>query len=237
MNRNGIDGRGMDVISSVHVTDPAGRPWENAAWNAEQMLYGDGGRLFKPRSLTSAVDVIGHELTHGVTQYTAQLEYVSQSGALNESMSDVFGSMVKQRVLGQTSDQADWLIGEGLLQIRGAAALRSMKAPGTAFNGDPQPGTMSGYQDLPETEEGDNGGVHINSGIPNHAFYLAATALGGNAWDRAGKVWYEALTARLSSDAQFEDAAKATIDAARALFPGDDVADIVEDAWKQVQVL
>jgi Zn-dependent metalloprotease len=237
LERHGIDGRGMDVISSVHVTDPAGRPWENAAWNTEQMLYGDGGRIFKRGSLTSAIDVIGHELTHGVTQYTAGLEYRSQPGALNESMSDVFGSMVKQRGLGQTSDAADWLIGEGLLKDAGAAALRSMKAPGTAYDGDPQPATMADYHELPETEEGDNGGVHINSGIPNHAFYLVATGLGGNAWDRAGKIWYAALTERLQSDSQFADAAEATIAAAQALFPGDEVSGIVEDAWKQVQVL
>ena len=236
LGRDGIDANGMDVISSVRVTDPAGQPWDNAAWNGQQMVYGEGRRIFKHDALTSAIDVIGHELTHGVTQYTAGLEYEGQSGALNESMSDVFGSMVKQRVNGETAADADWLIGDGLLVVPGA--LRSMKAPGTAYQGDPQPATMSDYKDLPNTEQGDNGGVHINSGIPNRAFYLAATALGGKSWERAGKVWYQALTQKLQSDADFKAAAQATIEAAEELFSGDAaVRSAVENAWKTVEVL
>jgi len=237
LDRNGIDDAGMDVISSVHVSDPLGHPWENAAWIGTQMVYGEGGHLFRAGSLTSAVDVIGHELTHGVTQFTAALEYRSQSGALNESMSDIFGSMIKQRALGQTAATADWLIGTGLLVDPDAKALRSMIDPGTAFPQDPQPGTMSDYHKLPETERGDNGGVHINSGIPNRAFALAATKLGGNSWDRAGRIWYKTLTERLHSGSQFADAAQATLDVAEELFPGGEVRAAVEDAWKEVEVL
>ena len=112
-----------------------------------------------------------------------------------------------------------------------------MIEPGTAFAGDPQPGTMSDYVESPETEAGDNGGVHTNSGIPNRAFALAATKLGGNAWDRAGRIWYKALTERLHADAQFTDAAQATLDAAEELFPGGEVRALVEDAWREVEVL
>src|SRR4029079_10299870 len=135
-------------------------------------------------------------LTHGVTQDEAQLVYSNQSGALNESLSDVFGSLIKQFSLNQTADQADWLIGAGLLtkQVKGVA-LRSMKAPGTAYDDpvlgkDPQPDHMSRFV----TTAADRGGVHITSGIPNRAFYLAATAIGGYAWEVAGKIWYTTLT-------------------------------------------
>ena len=237
LGRNGIDDAGMDVISSVHVTDQLGHAWENAAWISTQMVYGDGGRLFRVGSLTSAVDVIGHELTHGVTQFTAALEYRSQSGALNESFSDVFGSMIKQHVLGQTAATADWLIGAGLLVDTDAKALRSMMDPGTAFPDDPQPGKMSDYVELPETERGDNGGVHLNSGIPNRAFALAATKLEGHSWDRAGRIWYKTLTERLHPNSQFMDAAQATLDVAEELFPGGEVRAVIEDAWREVEVL
>ena len=112
LGRNSVDDRGMELVSSVHF----GSDFDNAFWNGTQMVYGDGsGRIFVKGGLTAAIDVIAHELTHGVTQYTAGLEYSSQPGALNESFSDVFGSIVKQRTLGQTVDQADWLIGGGIL--------------------------------------------------------------------------------------------------------------------------
>jgi Zn-dependent metalloprotease len=138
------------------------------------MVYGDGdGDLFK--RFTIAIDVIGHELTHGVTQYSAGLVYQDQTGALNESISDVFGSLVKQYRLKQTADQADWLIGAGLLAdgVNGKA-LRSMAAPGTAYDDpilgkDPQPAHMKDFVNT----QSDHGGVHINSGIPNHAFFYS----------------------------------------------------------------
>ena len=96
------------------------------------MVYGDGsGQIFLVGSLTKSIDVIGHELTHGVTQYTAGLEYSVQPGALNESFSDVFGSLVKQYSLGQRADEADWLIGAGILIPELGQALRSMSEPGS----------------------------------------------------------------------------------------------------------
>ena len=155
-------------------------------------------------------------------------------------MSDVFGSLVKQYGLGQTADQADWLIGAGILSgaLQGTA-LRSLKAPGTAYNGDPQPANMSNYVQLPIDDDPrhDHGGVHINSGIPNHAFYLAATAIGGNAWEKAGKVWYRALTERLQPDSDFAAAAQATVDLAGQMFgSGGAEQQAIQSAWQQVGV-
>ncbi len=167
--RNSIDDEGLPLDATVHY----GTDYDNAFWNGQRMVFGDGdGDLFN--RFTIAVDVIGHELTHGVTEDEAQLAYFFQPGALNESNSDVFGSLVKQKLLHQTVEEADWLIGAGLFtsNVQGVA-LRSMKAPGTAYDDpvlgkDPQPAHMRDYVRTYQ----DNGGVHINSGIPNHAFYL-----------------------------------------------------------------
>jgi Zn-dependent metalloprotease len=233
--RDSLDGHGMELVSSVHY----GVDFDNAFWNGAQMVYGDGsGRLFVKGALTAAIDVVSHELTHGVTSFTADLAYSKQSGALNESFSDVFGSLVKQRHLGQTADQADWLIGAGTLVPSLGRALRSMSEPGTAYDGDRQPAHMDGYVDLPDDNDpaNDNGGVHINSGIPNHAFYLVATALGGEAWGTAGAIWFHTLTQRLQSNAQFTDAAEQTMQVAKEMY-GDDAQSAVATAWQQVGVL
>ncbi|WP_189551400.1 M4 family metallopeptidase [Streptomyces lavendofoliae] len=231
--RDSINGSGLPLDATVHY----GRDYNNAFWNGDRMVFGDGdGRIFL--DFTLAVDVIGHELAHGVTQYTANLAYFGQSGALNESMSDVFGSLVKQKALGQTAEQADWLIGAGLLApgVQGVA-LRSMKAPGTAYDDDvlgkdPQPAKMADYV----RTGSDNGGVHINSGIPNHAFYLFAKELGGNAWERAGRVWYDVLTGGgLAVDAEFADFSRLTVAAARERFgAGGAEVDAVVKAWSTV---
>jgi len=214
-DRNSIDDRGMPLVSTVHYRVG----YDNAFWDGSQMVYGDGdGKIFQ--RFTKAVDVIGHELTHGVTQYEAALEYSDQPGALNESFSDVFGSLVKQRVLGQSASDADWLIGTGLFTAAvNGKALRSMAAPGTAYDDkvigkDPQPPDMAHYVDTTD----DNGGVHINSGIPNRAFYETAIRIGGFAWEKAGKIWYVTLCDRLQPNASFQDAAKQTVDVARQLF-------------------
>ena len=236
--RSSVDGHGLPLVSTVHYS----HQYDNAFWNGNQMVYGDGDTTLFDR-FTKCIDVIGHELTHGVTQYTAHLVYHNQPGALNESISDVFGSMVKQRSLNQTSAQADWLIGKGLFVPKpgvNRTALRSMKEPGTAYDDpatigkDPQPATMSHYKTLPDTPNGDFGGVHINSGIPNKAFYEAATAFGGHSWDQAGKVWYAALTnGSLPSTASFADFRNVTVAAAQTLF-GAGGAQIVQNAWAAV---
>jgi Zn-dependent metalloprotease len=230
--RNSIDDRGLPLDATVHYR----RSFNNAFWNGRQMVFGDGdGEIFG--RFTQSLDIIGHELTHGVTQFEAGLEYEGQSGALNEHMSDVFGSLVKQYAMKQTARKADWLIGAGLWApgVHGLA-LRSMRAPGTAYDDprvgrDPQPSHMEGYVDTAD----DNGGVHINSGIPNHAFYLAAIGFGGHSWVHAGKVWYLALTKRLRRDADFKAAAKVTIEVAGEEF-GTKGASILRAAWKLVGI-
>jgi len=230
--RNSIDGKGMPLISTIHY----GQKFDNAMWDGKQMIYGDGdGKLFN--RFTIALDVIGHELTHGVTQYTAALEYHDQSGALNEHISDAFGIMVKQFALGLTASQSDWLIGKGLLgpNVHGLA-IRSMKAPGTAYDDpllgkDPQPAHMSGYV----TGSDDNGGVHINSGILNRAFYLSATALGGFTWVAVGRIWYRVLTEKLWATAGFQDFAVATVVMAGQLYGiGGQVQTTIAEAWSAV---
>ena len=209
-SRNSIDNLGMRIDSTVHYQ----RSFDNAFWNGEQMVYGDGdedmpesSRLFN--RFTSALDVIGHELTHGVIQYEANLVYSFQSGALNEHFADVFGSLVKQRSLGHNAAQADWIIGAGLFteNVNGVG-VRSMKAPGSAYDDpvlgkDPQPAHMDNYVNTSQ----DYGGVHINCGIPNLAFYTTAMELGGYAWEKAGQVWYATLRKRISSTATFQQTA------------------------------
>ncbi|WP_317139578.1 protealysin inhibitor emfourin [Microbacterium betulae] len=233
--RDSLDGAGRPLLATVHY----GERYDNAFWDGERMVFGDGdGVVF--RSFTGAVDVVGHELAHGLIQSTVDLVYQGQSGALNESVADVVGALVKQRELGQTADQADWLIGAGIFAegVNGSA-LRSMSAPGTAYDDDalgkdPQPATMAGYVETTS----DNGGVHINSGIPNHAFFLAATAIGGSAWEGAGRIWFDVLETRaVAADADFAAFAAATIAAAGARF-GDDSAErtAVADAWARVGV-
>lgn len=233
--RDSVDAKGAELVSSVHY----GTGYDNALWNGIQMVYGDGsGRVFVEGALTKSIDVIAHELTHGVTQYTAGLVYSKQSGALNEHFSDVFGSLVKQYSKDQEAADADWLIGEGTLVPTLGKALRSMKAPGTAYTGDRQPGSMADYKDLPDDNDpkNDNGGVHINSGIPNRAFYLVATELGGKAWEKAGRIWYDTLTQGTHMNSQFKDVAEATVERAGSLFSTGE-QNAVRDAWTEVGVL
>jgi Zn-dependent metalloprotease len=230
--RHSIDGHGLPLVGTVHY----GEDYDNAFWNGTQMVFGDGdGEVFN--RFTVAPDIIGHELTHGVIDAEAALLYQGQSGALNESLCDVFGSLVKQYALGQDARQADWLVGVGLFTAKvRARALRSMAEPGSAYDDpvlgkDPQPAHMDDYVDTPS----DNGGVHINSGIPNRAFYLAATSLDGPAWALAGRVWYDALCdERLRHDADFQQFAALTLQAAQRHDAA--VRDAVAKAWQTVGV-
>jgi Zn-dependent metalloprotease len=233
--RNSIDDEGMALDATVHF----GQAYNNAFWNSQQMVFGDGdGQIFN--RFTISLDVIGHELAHGVTEDESQLAYLFQPGALNESLSDVFGSLVKQQRSHQTAKDADWLIGEGLLApgIQGIA-LRSMKEPGSAYDDpvlgkDPQPAHMKQFVHTYE----DNGGVHINSGIPNHAFYLASTRLGGYAWEKAGRIWYETLRdSRLRTNSGFKRFATLTAANASRLFGTGSVEHaVVISAWQDVGV-
>ncbi|MEU3841146.1 M4 family metallopeptidase [Streptomyces sp. NPDC028635] len=236
-HRNSIDGRGMRLDGYVHFSSH----FNNAFWDGRQMVFGDGdGRIFT--DFTGALDVIAHELTHGVTENTAGLEYHNQSGALNESVSDVFGTLVKQWSRKQTVEEADWLIGTEIFTPGiDADALRSMKEPGHAYDNalfgkDPQPDHMSRYVNLPDTEAGDSGGVHINSGIPNKAFYETARGIGGFAWEAPGLIWYESLRAS-SPDTQFQDFADTTYQKAGELFGAGGTEQLaVLAAWQEVGI-
>ncbi|KAI1200130.1 metalloprotease [Nemania serpens] len=234
-NWKSIDNENQNVISSVHF----GQKYENAFWDPEieQMVYGDGHDFLG--NFTNAVDVIGHELTHAVTEHTSPLDYAGQSGALNEHVSDVFGIMVKQRVQDEKAADADWLIGEECLMpgVKGVA-LRNMKAPGTAYNDprfgkDPQPDNFKNYKATSD----DNGGVHLYSGIPNKAFYLTAVAFGGYSWEKAGKIWWETMqSGQIPPKCTFVQFADVTVDKAEELF-GDDAAAVVRKSWTQVGVV
>jgi Zn-dependent metalloprotease len=234
--RNSIDNNGMPLKASVHY----GTDYDNAFWNGQQMVFGDGdGQTFN--RFTVSVDIIGHELTHGVTGSQVTLAPFFQPGALNESISDVFGSMIKQHQLNQQAAAADWLIGAGLFTVNvNGVALRSMKDPGTAYDDpvlgkDPQPKHM---RDFVHTLE-DHGGVHINCGIPNHAFYLLATSLGGFSWDKAGPIWYASLTdSRMAHHMQFADFAQLTLSSAIQLYgSASPEQQAVRDAWDQVGIV
>ncbi|PVZ56738.1 M4 family metallopeptidase [Arthrobacter sp. H-02-3] len=233
--RDSIDGKGLPLEATVHY----GKRYDNAFWDGRQMVFGDGDGVVFER-FTKSLSVIGHELAHGVTQFSGGLNYRNQAGALNESLSDVFGALVEQYAKQQSTAEASWLIGEGLFtdQVQGAA-LRSMKAPGTAYDDDvlgkdPQPDSMDSYV----RTSADNGGVHINSGIPNRAFCLVATALGGNAWDAPAQIWYDTLTGgTLAPNATFGAFAKATVASAKELFGADSKEhDAVRSAWETVKV-
>jgi bacillolysin len=204
-NRNALNGNGATIVSLINVVDDDGKGLDNAYWNGQIMAYGNG-KLLKP--LAGALDVAGHEMTHGVIQNTANLQYKSQSGAINESFADVFGAMI---------DRDDWTVGEDIAtpSVLPSGALRSFSNPNQGGRSkDPngyQPATMAQY----ETTSEDNGGVHINSGIVNFAFYKFATAVGK---DRAEKVYYRALTMYLVRTSQFLDLRLAIIKAAGDLY-------------------
>jgi Zn-dependent metalloprotease len=215
-NRRSIDNADMDLILNIHF----GTSYQNAFWDGDEMTFGDGdGDVFV--SFVDSLDVVAHELTHGVTQWTANLIYDGQPGALNEHFSDVFGTVITQFTEKQTADTADWLIGDEILgpTLKGEA-LRSMKAPGSAYDNtllgkDPQPDHMNNYYSGDE----DNHGVHINSGIPNKAFYLTAKDIGT---DKAALIWYDALQ-NLWPTTTFNDAVNVIARSARTLVENDQV--------------
>lgn len=204
-SRNSINGNKGNIISLINVTEDDGSSMENAFWNGQAVFYGNGGTHFK--ALAGALDVAAHELGHGVVSNTANLEYYGQSGAINESYADIFGSMV---------DRDDWLIGEDIVRTAyyPSGALRNMADPhngGTSSDDYWQPKHTSEMY----LGEQDNGGVHINNGIGSHAYYLFATAV---TKERAEQVFYRALTTYLKSTSQFIDFRIAVIQAATDLY-------------------
>ena len=229
--RDSLDGNGMKLVQTVHHR----KNYNNAFWNGVQMVYGDGDKTIF-RKFTE-LSVIGHEMSHGVVQFSGGLQYQGQSGALNESYADVMGVLTVQKKLGHDACEADWLVGKGILgpNIKGTA-LRNMKAPGTAYSDpllgqDPQPYHMDYYLNT----TADNGGVHINSGIPNHAFYLFAQYLGGRAWEKPGQIWYQTLQRINNPLASFAQWATQSVTAAIGLHgAGSLEVTMLRRAWKLV---
>ncbi len=229
--RTSIDGKGMKYVSTVNY----GQNYENAFWNGSQMTYGRPGPT-SPFKTFVLLDIAGHEITHGITEMEAAVQYRGQSGALNESLSDVFGSLIKQYAKGQKAGEADWLVGDGIwkAEVKGRA-LRDMMNPGTAYNDpaigkDPQPAHMKDYYKT----RGDNGGVHYNSGIPNKAFALFATEVGGHAWEGPGHIWFAARKAA-GSNPSFAQFAYHTIEQARALGQSEYIPKL-QKSWDAVGV-
>lgn len=229
--KNSIDNKGMKMISTVNYGDN----FQNAFWNGKQMTYGHPSES-SPFKTFVLLDVTGHEIQHGITQKTSGTLYFGQAGALNEHISDVFGELIQQKHRNQTADQADWVIGDGIwkdgVQGRG---IRDMLNPGTAFNDpkigkDPQPAHMKDYVSTWK----DMGGVHYNSGIPNRAFATFAKAVGGNAWDKPGHIWYEA-TQNIGLWPSFTSFADETIEAAKRLGYQSEVPKLIA-AWEGVGI-
>lgn len=223
--RLSIDAHGMKMVSCFNFDDD----FNNAYWDGAMMTYGrPKNKIFRRFVL---LDVCGHEITHGVTEFVSGMEYYGQSGALNEHCSDVFGELIEQYHFKIGVDKADWVIGNGIFQpgIKGTG-IRNMLNPGTAYNDsqlgkDPQPAHMKDYKRM----SGDNGGVHYNSGIPNRAFALFSIAAGGNAWERAGKVWYAARSTA-GARPSFAQFAAHTLDACKTL-GYDTLSSKLKEAW------
>jgi Zn-dependent metalloprotease len=225
--RNSVDDLGMTLQSSIHY----GVKYNNAFWSGTQMTYGDGdGNIFV--DFTKGNDVIGHELTHGVTQFSSQLSYANEAGGLNESISDVFGSMFRQWIGKQQVGQADWLIGNDIMgpgaKAKGYTCLRDMANPGASHCLAAQPDHYSKYK--PGMDP------HYSSGIPNFAFYKAAISIGGKSWEKAGQIWYKALTGYgPSPNMKMKTFAGRTRKLAKTLYPADiAVYNAVDKAWSAV---
>lgn len=241
-NRNSLDDNGLPLVASVHYK-PASTPngYNNAFWDSmlKQMVFGDGDHIAFDY-FTDSLDVIAHELSHGFVQHSSPLDYEGQSGSLNESCADVFGCMVEQWHMGQTADQADWHLGQTMFPVAfKGSALRTLKAwrafvNDPVFGTDPQPKHMRDFYNGPLN----NRGVHINSGIPNHAFYLAALRLGGHSWVTAGRVWYRTmLSGMIPHNCDFRTFATATVQIAGTEFPSSNVSATISQAWEDVGVL
>jgi Zn-dependent metalloprotease len=226
---NSPDNKGADYVNTGHY----GLKYNNAFFNNVQMVFGDGdGTIFVTFVLN---DIIGHEVGHWITAMTCALEYFGQSGALNEHLSDVDGVVFRQFLNKLTVDKDSWLIGPGIFAAGiSGRALRDMLNPGTAYDDgrlgkDPQPAHMSNYLDTQQ----DNGGVHINSGIPNKAFALFANAVGGNAWENSYQVWWQ-LRKEISAECDFQTFADKSVEICKRMRP-DDTQKLI-DAWQAVGI-
>lgn len=225
-NRNSINGQGGNIVSLINVVESDNTQMDNAFWNGAAMFYGNGNQAFVA-PLCKALDVSGHEMSHGVIQSTANLEYIGESGALNESFADVFGAMI---------DRDDWQMGEDVVNnsIFPTGALRDLSNPHNGGSNLNDAGWQPANYSEHYTGSQDNGGVHINSGIPNKAFQLFADN-GSVGKNRAEQVYYRALTLYLFKSAQFVDCRNAVIQAANDLY-GAAVANAAAAAFTAVGI-
>ncbi|MGD6796111.1 M4 family metallopeptidase [Metabacillus indicus] len=222
--RNSLDGNGMKLVSTVHI----GEKWNNAAWNGKQMLYGDGdGVQFS--SLAGGLDVAGHEMTHGVISKTANMTYQDESGAINESIADIFGALAEMHASGSAS-APEWEMGEDIFtpNIPGDGGLRSLSDPtktklSTVYL--PSGHYPDHYNDR-YLGTLDKGGVHINSSINNKAAYLISEGgehygitVTGITRQKTEKIYYRALTKYLTPSSGFKEMRQAAIQSARDLYP------------------
>jgi Zn-dependent metalloprotease len=211
-----------------------GSNYDNAYWDGESMVFGAGGDYFN--DFGGSLNVVGHEFSHAVDQYDSNLIYEAQSGALSESFADVMACCLEQYVNNESVDQAHWLIGNGIWKTSVVGpkykALRSMAKPGTAYPGDDQPDHMNNYYKGSD----DNFGVHINSGIPNKAFYNFAMELGGDSWERAGKIWYKTVGDQrlVKSNCTFQQFAKATVTIAKRI--DSNTVNSLKESWRLVGI-
>jgi Zn-dependent metalloprotease len=233
-DRELMEDAGGSLTASIHY----GSNYDNSFWNGQQVVLGDGdGQSFRKGAFTT-LSMVASEISHAVTGKMAGLLYVGQPGALNTSFSDVFSTLVEQWQKKQTADEASWLMMEGAFAQGGnGSALRSLKQPGTAYKDVPNIGSdrQVATMDKIYTGSQDNGGVHLNSGIPNKAFYEVAKRLKGYAWGKPAKIWWEAL-GNLKPKSTFEDFAKATIAASDKLYGAQEHEAVVQ-GWMAVGIL
>lgn len=238
LERNSIDGRGFSIDSSIHFF----YQYNNAFYNGRQMVYGDGDQIVFS-NFDCDPTVIYHELFHGVTDHTCGFEYQDESGALNEHLSDVFSCIIDQWVNNTKIDEAQWVIGDiCMVDIEGKSySLRSLADPGSAYINHPYMGTddQPSTYDEKYTGKADNGGVHINSGIPNYAFYLFCKAIGGVSWTIPCKIWYTTITnpGKVHQKCTFKEFAEATINVAGELYSDSSIVDKLLNAWTEVKIL
>jgi Zn-dependent metalloprotease len=221
LKRNNIDNMGGRMVSTVNCVvkryeqPPGSKIWLNAFWDGNQMVYGQAKFDDKLRSLASSLTVVAHELFHGVTGGTARLVYQGETGALNESYSDIFGTIISNSAEPDIA-KWDWLIGDGI--STGIEALRDMRDP-TRFG---QPKLMRDFKNLPISPNSDSGGVHTNSGIHNFAAFKVMSATGGNTFlfkpAELAAMFYVALTQQLSRQSTFADSRRGVVLATRSLF-------------------
>ena len=232
--RKGIDGNDGSLVSVVHFNEN----YLNALWDGTEMVYGDGDGT-NARALSASLDVVGHELTHGVTENTSKLVYQKQAGAINESISDIFGSIIEHYV--KPDEKNNYLLGENV--FLSGKPFRDLAHPGDPSLDLPQPAHLSKFLNTTQ----DNGGVHINSGIPNNAFYLMTKGgtndvsnvdvASGLGWERSAQLWYKTETQYLTSNATFSGLANGTLSAASELKYTQNQKNIIECAWIAVGVI